>query len=113
MLATGVSHLPLPAMVASLFLLVSGVATATPPATSLAPAGCPDIAGTASSPLSLAPFAFGGLAAPLVGLGGAGTAVPLGLVTVVCAAVAILVHAVTIHPRTRTSQPRSPPRPTV
>ncbi|MEW2157846.1 multidrug effflux MFS transporter [Streptomyces sp. NPDC007189] len=103
-LATGVLRLPLPAMVVSLFLLVSGVATATPPATSLALADYPDIAGTASSLLGLAQFAFGGLAAPLVGLGGAGTAVPLGLVTVVCAAVATLVHAVTIHPRTRTSQ---------
>ncbi|MEV7792115.1 hypothetical protein [Streptomyces sp. NPDC087512] len=59
----------------------------------------PQIAGTASSLLGMARFAFGGLAAPLVGLGGAGTAVPLGLVTVSCAVLAVLVHVVAIRPR--------------
>ncbi|MFI6875144.1 multidrug effflux MFS transporter [Streptomyces sp. NPDC050400] len=102
-LVTATLRLPLPAMVASLFLMVGGVAAATPPATSLALSDHPDIAGTASSLLGLTQFAFGGLAAPLVGLGGAGTAVPLGLVTVVAAALAALVYAVTIRPHSRTS----------
>lgn len=100
-LVTALAQLPLPAMVVSLFVLVSGVATTTTPATSLALAGYPDIAGTASSLLGLAQFAFGGLAAPLVGLGGAGTAVPLGPVAVAVAAtgLAAVVHAVTIRRR--------------
>ena len=59
-------------------------------ASSLALAGYPDLAGTASSVLGLARYAFGGVAAPLVGLGGAGTAVPLGLVTTVSAASAVI-----------------------
>ncbi|MEU3400585.1 multidrug effflux MFS transporter [Streptomyces filamentosus] len=98
-LVTALAQLPLPAMVVSLFVLVSGTATTTPPATSLALAGYPDIAGTASSLLGLAQFAFGGLAAPLVGLGGAGTAVPLGLVAVAATGLAVVVHAVTIRRR--------------
>jgi DHA1 family bicyclomycin/chloramphenicol resistance-like MFS transporter len=89
LLTTAVLHLPLIAVVLSLLTMVNGVAVTTPPATSLALANYPDIAGTASSLLGLARFAFGGLAAPLVGLGGAGTAVPLGIVTVVSAALAV------------------------
>lgn len=103
-LVTALLQLPLPAMVVSLFLMASGVATTTPPTMSLALAHYPDIAGTASSLLGLAQFAFGGLAAPLVGLGGSGTAVPLGVVTVVSVALAAIIYAVTIRPRTRTSQ---------
>ena len=70
--------------------MVSGVAVTTPPATSLALAGYPDIAGTASSFLGVARFAFGGLAAPLVGLG-AGVA-PLALVTLAAAALGALAY---------------------
>jgi len=67
----------------------------TPPATSLALAGYPDIAGTASSFLGVARFAFGGLAAPLVGLG-AGVA-PLALVTLAAAALGALAYAGTVR----------------
>lgn len=47
-------HLPLIAVILSLFTMVSGVAVTSPPATSLALANYPDIAGTASSLLGLA-----------------------------------------------------------
>ncbi|WP_086723371.1 multidrug effflux MFS transporter [Streptomyces carpinensis] len=104
LLATAVLHLPLAAMVLSLLAMVSGVAATTPPSTSLALAHYPEIAGTASSLLGMARFAFGGIAAPLVGLGGAGTAVPLGLVTVASAALAVIVYAMAIRPHTRTSE---------
>jgi MFS transporter, DHA1 family, multidrug resistance protein len=90
--ATATLHLPLIAVVLSLLTMVSGVAVTTPPTTSLALAGYPDIAGTASSLLGVARFAFGGLAAPLVGLGGS-SAVPLGLVTVAGAALAAVAYA--------------------
>ena len=90
LLATALLHLPLAAIVVSLFTMVSGVAVTSPPATSLALKGYPDIAGTASSLLGLARFAFGGLAAPLVGLGGANDAVPFGVVASVCTAAAVL-----------------------
>ncbi|MCA2226136.1 multidrug effflux MFS transporter [Nonomuraea aurantiaca] len=97
LLVTAAFHLPLIAVILSLLTMVSGVAATTPPATSLALANYPDIAGTASSLLGLARFAFGGLAAPLVGLGGADDAVPLGLVTVVSTVLAMIVYAVSIR----------------
>ncbi|MCU1515741.1 MAG: Bcr/CflA subfamily drug resistance transporter [Pseudarthrobacter sp.] len=90
LLATALLHLPLAAMVLSLFTMVSGVAVASPPATSLALKDHPDIAGTASSLLGLARFAFGGVAAPLVGIGGANDAVPFGVVASVSGGVALL-----------------------
>ncbi|MGO7983892.1 hypothetical protein ACC691_39310, partial [Rhizobium johnstonii] len=44
---------------------------AVPPTTTLALADYPQVAGTESSLLGAARFAFGGIAAPLVGLAGA------------------------------------------
>ena len=90
LLATAILHLPLAAIILSLFTMVSGVAVTSPPATSLALKDYPDIAGTASSLLGLARFAFGGLAAPLVGIGGANDAVPFGVVASASAAAAVL-----------------------
>ncbi|WP_040784588.1 multidrug effflux MFS transporter [Rhodococcus ruber] len=84
-LLTAAAHLPLAAMVVSLLTMVSGVAVTTPPSTSLALEHYPDVAGSAASLLGLARFAFGGVTAPLVGLAGPGTAVPLGVVTVIAA----------------------------
>jgi MFS transporter, DHA1 family, multidrug resistance protein len=88
-LVTGAVQLPLPAMVTSLFVMVSGVAVTTPPATSLALEHHPDVAGSASSLLGLARFGFGAVAAPLVGIAGAGTAVPLGGVALAAAVCAV------------------------
>jgi DHA1 family bicyclomycin/chloramphenicol resistance-like MFS transporter len=101
LVATAAGNLPLAAVIVSLLTMVSGVAVTTPPATSLALAGYPDIAGTASSCLGVARFAFGGLAAPLVGLG-AGVA-PLASVTVIAAALGALAYAVTIRRRVPTT----------
>lgn len=93
LVATATWGLPLAAVIVSLLAMVSGVAVTTPPATSLALAGYSDIAGTASSFLGVARFAFGGLAAPLVGLGTG--VMPLALVTVTAAALGALAYAVT------------------
>lgn len=90
LLATALLHLPLIAIILSLFTMVSGVAVTSPPATSLALKEYPHIAGTASSLLGLARFAFGGLAAPLVGIGGANDPVPFGVVAAGSAAAAAL-----------------------
>ncbi|MCW2961558.1 MAG: Bcr/CflA family drug resistance efflux transporter [Thermoleophilia bacterium] len=86
LLATSLFQLPLAVMLTSLVVLLGGVAAATPPATSLALADHSEIAGTASSLLGVARFAFGGLAAPLVGMSGNATA--LGIVTAVSIALA-------------------------
>lgn len=103
LVATAALHLPLVAVIVSLFTMVSGVAVTTPPATSLALAGYPDVAGTASSMLGVARFAFGGLAAPLVGLG-AGVA-PLALVTLTAAALGAVACALTVR---RPGRPMTP-----
>jgi DHA1 family bicyclomycin/chloramphenicol resistance-like MFS transporter len=105
-LLTATYHLPLAAIVLSLFTMVSGAAVTTPPSTSLALAHYPDIAGTASSFLGVARFAVGGFAAPLVGLGGS-SAVPLGVVTVAGAALAALSYPLVAG--SRATHPAAPP----
>jgi DHA1 family bicyclomycin/chloramphenicol resistance-like MFS transporter len=96
-LATAIWHLPLIAVCASLVVMVSGVAAATPPTTSMAMAEYPHLAGTASSLLGLARFAFGAVAAPLVGLGGATTALPLGLVILASMLLAVITYPVLLR----------------
>ena len=101
-LVTATAQLPLVAMVGSLLVMVSGVAVTSPPSTALALENYPHVAGTASSLLGVARFAFGGLAAPLVGIAGPGTAVPLGVVAL-SAALLSLVGLRLLRPRTSTT----------
>lgn len=82
LLLAGLTRMPVGVVIVSLFLLAAGVALTSPPATTLALAGYPQIAGTASSLLGMVRFGFGGVAAPLVGVAGAGSILPLGVVTV-------------------------------
>jgi DHA1 family bicyclomycin/chloramphenicol resistance-like MFS transporter len=103
LLAAGLFALPLPAVIASLLVMVSGAAVTSPPATTLALADYPRLAGTASSLLGMARFAFGGVSAPLVGVAGAATMLPLGIVTVVSVALALAAYAVFMT--VRTTQP--------
>jgi DHA1 family bicyclomycin/chloramphenicol resistance-like MFS transporter len=93
LLITGLLTLPLPAVIVSLLVMVSGAAVTTPPATTVALAGYPQIAGTASALLGMARYAFGGVAAPFVGMAGAGTMVPLGMVTTVSVTLAVAAFA--------------------
>lgn len=97
LVTAGTLHLRLVVVTLSLLTMVSGVAVTSAPATALALAGYPDIAGTASSLLGVARFAFGGLAAPLVGLAGAHNAVPLGLVTLTATVSAITAYTCTVR----------------
>jgi DHA1 family bicyclomycin/chloramphenicol resistance-like MFS transporter len=83
LLASGIVVMPLWVVIVSLFLLAAGVAISSPPATTLALVEYPQMAGTASSLLGMVRFGFGGVAAPLVGVAGALSILPLGLVTTV------------------------------
>ena len=67
-------------LVPGLSATVVGVGLALPSATTLALADHPEHAGAASALLGTAQFLVGALVAPLVGLGGSRTAVPMGLV---------------------------------
>ncbi|MEU4454525.1 multidrug effflux MFS transporter [Nocardioides sp. NPDC023903] len=102
LLATGLFDLALPVVLVSLFVLASGTAVAAPPTTSLALADYPELAGTASSVLGMARFGFGGISAPLVGLGGAEAVLPLGIVTVASVALAAVAHVALVR-RTSTA----------
>jgi MFS transporter, DHA1 family, multidrug resistance protein len=62
-----------------LFLAVASIGAVLPNTTALALSGHPDAAGSASAVLGVGQFLFGALAAPLVGLGGAGTALPMAV----------------------------------
>jgi DHA1 family bicyclomycin/chloramphenicol resistance-like MFS transporter len=76
--------LPLPLLLAGLFIVTSMVGVVLPNATSLAMAGYSSAAGAASSLQGLLQFGVGAIAASALGLAGQGTAVPRGVTMVVC-----------------------------
>lgn len=98
LLASGLTRMPLWVVLVSLFLLAGGVAVSSPPATTIALVEYPEIAGTASSLLGMVRFGFGGIAAPLVGVAGATSILPLGLVTVASVALAALAFILLVRP---------------
>lgn len=102
LLLSGLSTMPLIVVLVSLFLLTAGVAVSSPPATTLALVGYPQIAGTASSLLGMVRFGFGGIAAPLVGVAGATSILPLGIVTVIAVVLALITQHVLTRTPTRT-----------
>lgn len=67
-----------------LFLVVSSVGLVNTASFALAMANQEKSAGSASALIGVMTFLFGGIVAPLVGLGGEGTAVPMGIV-IACA----------------------------
>jgi hypothetical protein len=61
-------------------VVVSSLGLVMPNATALALAGHPDVAGSASGLLGVMQFIVGAATAPLVGVAGTGTALPMALV---------------------------------
>ncbi|MEV7608454.1 multidrug effflux MFS transporter [Microbacterium sp. NPDC089320] len=111
LLAAGIVPMPLWVVLASLFALAAGVSISSPPAATLALVGYPQIAGTASSLLGMVRFGFGGVAAPLVGVAGAMSILPLGVVTIVATLLAAIALLPVASARGRTV-PESSPLPT-
>ena len=68
-----------------MFVIVSSLAFVLPNATALALADHASVAGTASALLGVIQFMVGAIAAPLVGVAGPDTAVPMGVVMAVLA----------------------------
>ncbi|MEV0402100.1 multidrug effflux MFS transporter [Actinoallomurus sp. NPDC050550] len=86
--------LGLPGVLPALFLVVAAIGLIMPNATALALTGRPPaVAGSASALLGLAQFVIGGAAAPLVGVAGSHTAVPMGLVIAALTVAASLAFA--------------------
>jgi DHA1 family bicyclomycin/chloramphenicol resistance-like MFS transporter len=82
----------------SLFVMVSAIGLVLPTSTALGLSNYPERAGTASALLGLLQYLVGGVAAPLVGLAGEDTAVPLGLVAGSASVGACLVFALLVVP---------------
>jgi DHA1 family bicyclomycin/chloramphenicol resistance-like MFS transporter len=82
-LVSVVAGLGLGGLLPSLFVMVSSIGMVLPNAAALALADHPRTAGSASALLGLAQFAIGALAAPLAGVGGSHTALPMGIVMAV------------------------------
>ncbi len=82
------------ALVPGLFVTVSGVGFVLPSATTLALAGHPSRAGSASALLGTSQFLVGGFTSPLVGIGAGRTAIPMGTTMVVAAVLGLVVFAV-------------------
>ena len=80
MLVSVVADLGLAGLLPSLFVTVSSVGMVLPNAAALALADHPRTAGSASALLGLSQFATGALAAPLAGVGGSHTALPMAIV---------------------------------
>jgi DHA1 family bicyclomycin/chloramphenicol resistance-like MFS transporter len=93
LLGAVLGHWGLPAILLGLFCVVASIGVITPNARALAMAGYPDVAGTASALLGVLLFAIGGLVAPLIGVGGTTTALPMAGVIAALAAGALLVFA--------------------
>lgn len=89
-LATVVAGAGLALLLVFLFLAVASVGLVLPTGTALALADHPEAAGAASGMLGVAQFGLGAAVAPLVGLGGAADALPMGIVMGVTAIGALL-----------------------
>ncbi|SHN54893.1 MFS transporter, DHA1 family, bicyclomycin/chloramphenicol resistance protein [Paenibacillus sp. ov031] len=79
-----------------LFLVVSSVGLVNTASFSLAMANQEKSAGSASALIGVMTFLFGGIVAPLVGLGGEGTAVPMGIVIACADLGALLIYFVMV-----------------
>jgi DHA1 family bicyclomycin/chloramphenicol resistance-like MFS transporter len=79
-LASVLLDIGLIALLPSFFVLVASIGLVFPNATALALADHPRTAGSASAGLGLSQFAIGALAAPLAGVGGSHTALPMAIV---------------------------------
>jgi MFS transporter, DHA1 family, multidrug resistance protein len=90
----------LPAILPGLFAVVASTGVVLPNTRALAMADYPHLAGTAAALLGVLQFAIGGLVAPLIGIGGTGTAVPMAVVIAVLAASALAVFGVLTRNRT-------------
>ena len=105
LLITVITGLPLGALIGALVIMVCAVGLIFPTANALAMADYPDLAGTASSLQGLSQFVFGAVAAPLVGIAGEQTALPLGIVATSVSLCAMTSFASLVLPVARSRVP--------
>lgn len=90
-------HLPLVAMAAALFLIVSSVGIVSTTAFSLAMQSQGKSAGSASALLGLLPFIGGAIVSPLVGIAGEQSAVPMAIIIAFFNIGALLLYGILLH----------------
>lgn len=98
LLVSVLAGLGLAGVLPSLFVTVGSIGVIVPNAAALALSGHPSTAGAASGLLGLAQFAFGAAAAPLVGLAGEHTAVPMAVTIAALALGALATFAWLVRP---------------
>ena len=81
--------MPLPVTVVGFFVLMSAQGLIGPNAGALASQAVPDHPGTGSALLGFFQWCAAGVVAPLVGLGGEGTAVPMAVMVIVLTALSV------------------------
>ena len=100
------THAALWLLIGSLFLLVCSQGLVLPNGMAAAMGGQPNALGSAAGLIGLGQFGIAALIAPLVGVGGAADALPMGIVMVVCAGLALSVNLALV--RSTAGGPRSP-----
>jgi MFS transporter, DHA1 family, multidrug resistance protein len=94
------------AVLPALFLVVASIGLVMPNATALALARHARVAGSGSALLGLAQFMIGGAVAPLVGIGGGATALPMAIVIATLGAGALVVCLTLVLPAVRSGTGR-------
>jgi DHA1 family bicyclomycin/chloramphenicol resistance-like MFS transporter len=97
-LAAVVVHAPLAGLFVPLFVAVACIGFVMPNATALALTDHPHIAGSASALLGLIQFTVGAAVAPLVGVAGKSSAVPMAVVIASCALACASIRRVLASP---------------
>ncbi|MFC4600030.1 multidrug effflux MFS transporter [Cohnella hongkongensis] len=98
-LAAALVHGPLFTLVVPLFFFVGAIGITSTAAFPLAMEGQANMAGSAAALLGIVPFLLGAVTAPLVGVAGEDTAVPLGVIILVSSASAILAYFLLARPK--------------
>lgn len=96
-------HGPLFAVVISIFVFISSIGIISTSSFSLAIQDQGHIAGSASALLGLLPFIFGAISAPLVGIAGETTAIPMGAIMFSASLLAILSYYILVGKSTEES----------
>jgi DHA1 family bicyclomycin/chloramphenicol resistance-like MFS transporter len=79
LVVVAIGSLPLIVLLVPLWVLVASMGLVFPNTTALALAGHPEAAGSASALLGVLQFVIGAVAAPIAGIAGEGTALPMGI----------------------------------
>lgn len=96
-LVVAIVHGPLITLVIPLFFFVAAIGITSTAAFPLAMESQADMAGSAAALLGVIPFLLGAIVAPLVGIAGESTAVPLGLIILATSTAAMLAYFVLVR----------------